>query len=149
MSQVKQIVTITTQSLRKNVLHDKDEKCRKKVCPFLFLKGPRLLINLPKNQLSHLSGSKNLWIPDLGTPEVGQVFFFFKLVWSGRVFPGGSVVNNLPTKAEDAGQIPVSGRSPGEGNSNPLQYSCLINLMDSGSCQAVAHGVPKKLDMTQ
>ena len=40
-------------------------------------------------------------------------------------FPGGSVVKNLPTKAGDAGSIPGSGRSPGEGNGNPLQYSCL------------------------
>ena len=42
-------------------------------------------------------------------------------------FPGGSVVKNLPVSAEDAGLIPGSGRSHGEGNSNPLQYSCLGN----------------------
>ena len=48
-------------------------------------------------------------------------------------FPGGAVVKNLPAKAGDArdvGSIPGSGRSPGAGNGNPLQYSCLENPMD-------------------
>ena len=44
-------------------------------------------------------------------------------------FPGGSVVKNLPANAGDTGSVPGSGRSPGEGNSNPLQCSCLGNLM--------------------
>ena len=43
---------------------------------------------------------------------------------------GGSVVKNPPANAEDLGSIPGSGRSPGEGNGNPLQYSCLGNPMD-------------------
>ena len=42
-------------------------------------------------------------------------------------FPGGTVVKNLPANAGDMGPIPESGRSPGEGNGNPLQYSCLEN----------------------
>ena len=45
-------------------------------------------------------------------------------------FPDGSVVKNLPVNAGDAGLIPGLGRSPGEGNGNPLQYSCLGNPMD-------------------
>ena len=48
-------------------------------------------------------------------------------------FPGASVVKNLPAKAGDVGSVPGSGRSPGEGNDNPLQYSCLGNLMDRGT----------------
>ena len=48
-------------------------------------------------------------------------------------FTGDSVVKNLPTNAGDAGLIPGSGRSPGEGNVNPLQYSCLENPMDKGA----------------
>ena len=47
-------------------------------------------------------------------------------------FSGGSVVKNLPANAEDTGLIPGLGRSPGEGNDNPLQYSCLGNPMDRG-----------------
>ena len=43
------------------------------------------------------------------------------------------MVKNLPANARDAGSIPGSGRSPGEGNGNPLQYSCLENPMDRGA----------------
>ena len=43
----------------------------------------------------------------------------------------------------DAGLIPGSGRSPGEGNGNPLQYSCLGNPMDRGASWAVVHGAAK------
>ena len=45
--------------------------------------------------------------------------------------------------------IPGSGRSPGEGNGNPLQYSCLENLMDRGASGAVVHGGLTELDMTE
>ena len=48
-------------------------------------------------------------------------------------FLGGSVVKNPPANAGDMGSTPGSGRSPGEGNGNPLQYSCLGNLMDRGA----------------
>ena len=48
-------------------------------------------------------------------------------------FPGGSAVKNLPANAGDTGSIPGLGRSPGEGNGNPLQYSCLENPMDEGA----------------
>ena len=61
--------------------------------------------------------------------------------------PGGSVVKNLIVNAGDVGLIPGLGRSPGEGNGNPLQYSSLGNPMDRGAWQATAHGVTKELDM--
>ena len=48
-------------------------------------------------------------------------------------FPGGSVVKNLPASAGYADLIPGSGRAPGEGNGNSLQYSCLENRIDSGA----------------
>ena len=50
-----------------------------------------------------------------------------------RGFPGGSVVNNSPANAGDAGLIFELEKSPGEGNGNPLQYSCLENPMDRGA----------------
>ena len=56
------------------------------------------------------------------------------------------VVKNLPANAGDArdtGSIPGSGRSPGGGNGNPIQYSCLENSMDRGAWQATVHGVAK------
>ena len=58
-------------------------------------------------------------------------------------FPGGSMVKNLPANAGDAGSIPGSGRSPGEGNGNPFQYSCLGKPMDKEAWQATVHGVTK------
>ena len=61
-------------------------------------------------------------------------------------FPDGSVVKNTPVNTGDAGDtgsIPGSGRSPGEGNGNPLQYSCLENPMDRGIWQATIHRVAK------
>ena len=51
--------------------------------------------------------------------------------------------------AGDPGSIPGSGRSPGVGNSNPLQYSCLENSMDRGACRATVHGFSKELDRTE
>ena len=58
-------------------------------------------------------------------------------------FPGGSVVKNPTSNAGDVGSIPGSGRSPGEGNGNPLQYFCLGNTTDSGAWKAKVHGVTK------
>ena len=58
------------------------------------------------------------------------------------------MVKNLPANAGDAGMIPGSRRSPGEGNGNPLQHSCLGNPMDRGAWQAIVHGVATESDMT-
>ena len=62
--------------------------------------------------------------------------------------PGGSVVKNMPANAGDAGSIPGLRRSPGEGNGNPSQYSCLRNLMDRGVWRATVHGITKESDRT-
>ena len=51
--------------------------------------------------------------------------------------------------AGDMGSIPGSGTSPGEGNDNPLQYSCLENPMDGGAWRATVHGVVKELGTTE
>ena len=64
-------------------------------------------------------------------------------------FPGGSVVKNPPADAGDVGLIPGSGRLPGIGNGNPLQYSCQRNPMDRGAWQAAVQGVAKESDMTE
>ena len=53
------------------------------------------------------------------------------------------MVKNPPANAGDAGSIPGSGRCPGVGNGNPLQYSCPENSMDSGVWQVTVHGVAK------
>ena len=53
------------------------------------------------------------------------------------------MIENLPANPGDPGWIPELGRSPGEGNGNPLLYSCLENSMDRGDWQATVHGVAK------
>ena len=56
-------------------------------------------------------------------------------------FPGRSAVKNLPTNVGDVGSIPGSGRSPGKGNGNLLQYSCLENPMDRRAWLAIVYSV--------
>ena len=58
-------------------------------------------------------------------------------------FPGVSAVKNPPANAGDLSSISRSGKSPGVGNGNPLQYSCLENSMDRGAWRAAVHGVTK------
>ena len=58
-------------------------------------------------------------------------------------FPGCSVVKNPPANAGDMGLIPGLGRSHGEGNGNPLQYSCPENPVDGEAWWATVHGVAK------
>ena len=67
------------------------------------------------------------------------------LIWG---FAGGSVVKNPPANAGDAGSIPELGRSPGEGNGNSLQYSCLGNPMEIRAWKAIVLGVAEELDIT-
>ena len=71
-----------------------------------------------------------------------DIYLYFSL----GIFPRGTVVKNLPANAgdaRDAGLIPDSRRSPGEGNGNPLQYSYLENPMDRGAWEATVHVVAK------
>ena len=58
-------------------------------------------------------------------------------------FLGGSAVKNPPANARDTGWIPGLGRSPGDGNGNSLQYSCLGNPMDRGAWKSTVYGVTK------
>ena len=58
------------------------------------------------------------------------------------------MIKNLSANAGDVGSVLGLGRSPGEGNGNLLQYSCLGNPMDRGAWWATVHGVTKELDIT-
>ena len=71
------------------------------------------------------------------------------LVSMPHLILGGTVVKNPPANAGDAGLIPGSGRSPGGGNENPLQCSCLENPKDRGAWRAIVHGVTKQSDTTE
>ena len=63
-------------------------------------------------------------------------------------FPGSSAGKESACNVGDLGSIPGLGRSPGEGNGNPLHYSCLGNPMDRGAWHVTVNGVAKELDMT-
>ena len=81
--------------------------------------------------------------PFSSIPFILQDFCCYTLV---RGYPGGSVVRNLPANAGatgDLGSIPKLGRSPGGGNDNPFQYSCLENPMNRGTWWAIIHRVAK------
>ena len=72
----------------------------------------------------------------------------FGVCYATYAFPCGSVVKNLPANAGDMVLIPGPGRSLGEGNGNPLQYSCLENPMDRGTWWITVHGVHKDSNVT-
>ena len=74
---------------------------------------------------------------DLPDPVIESV----SLPWKPRVFSDGTVGRESASNEEDVCSSPESGRCPGEGNSNPLQDSCLENPMDRGAWRAAAHGV--------
>ena len=72
------------------------------------------------------------------------LIYLFPLGASPRI----SAIKNLPAAAGDTSLIPGLGRSPGEGNGNPLQFSCLENLTDREAWRATVRGLAKESDMT-
>ena len=82
-----------------------------------------------------IQASRNYYLPfRSGTLRV-------TMCYTGIAFSGGSEVKASACNAGDLGSIPGLGRSPGEGNGNPLQYPCLENPMDGGAWWAIVHGV--------
>ena len=85
-----------------------------------------------------MGGARLRCSPSRGLPQSSLL----GRLWELRL-PDGSDVKNLPANTGDVGSIPVSGRSPGEGNGHPLQYSCLENSMDRRGWWATVRGVTK------
>ena len=83
----------------------------------------------------------SLWCPGSSICFHSNTFKKHWLIQRG--FPGDSGGKESACDARDPGSIPGSGKSPGEGNGNPLQYSCLENSMDRGAGRATVHGVAK------
>ena len=75
--------------------------------------------------------------------QIGAHLVEYKRSFIHSIFPGGSEVKASASNVRDMGSIPGSGRSPGEGNGNPLQYSCLENPMDGEAWWDTVHGVAK------
>ena len=107
---------------------------------------------LSKNSCNALETSPNRWEEDCPSPGPAVIsyistmpflFFFFLRLFIYLGFPGGSTAKIPPANAGDNGLIPGLGRSPGEGNGSPLQYSCLRNPMDRGTWWATVHRVAK------
>ena len=85
--------------------------------------------------------------PQVTTEPLGEKI---KLPFFSIFYPGlPQMVKNPPANSGDAGSIPGLGRSHGEGNGNPPQYSCLGNPMDRGAWWATVCGVAKESDMTE
>ena len=78
-----------------------------------------------------------------------QLFLDISNLSSGALSPGSSGLKNLPASLGDVGSIPASGRSPAEGNGNPLQYSYLGNPIDIGAWLATVHEVTKRSGTTE
>ena len=83
----------------------------------------------------HLSWTGHLTLASLSTKGI--------IIYHQSGFPGGLEGKASTCSAGDLASIPESGRSPGEGNGNPLQYSCLENPMDGGAWEAAVHGVTR------
>ena len=75
--------------------------------------------------------------------KYGQQYLILGYLNILTIFSGGPAVKHPPASAGDVGSIPGLGRSLGEGNGNPLQYSCLENLMDRGVWWTTVHRVTK------
>ena len=96
----------------------------------------------------HLRHRDSIRTLDKAAPRVQLSFPLLSLMYEGQVnlqqgFPGGSAVKRPPVNVGDTDQTPGSGRSPGERNGKPLQYSCLENSTDRRAWWATVHGVAK------
>ena len=99
--------------------------------------------------LNWILGQKKSLNEKSGEIQISYVLWLVVL-YQGQFFSlGDSVGKNMPANAGDAGLIPGSGRSPGEANGNPLQYSCLENPMDRGAWQGYSPRGCKELDTAE
>ena len=83
-----------------------------------------------------------VWVQPAIQPKSHFFCYLFSFEWASLV----AQVKNPPANAGDMGSIPGSGKSPGGGNGNPLQYPCLEKSTDRGSRQATVHRVAKEPD---
>ena len=105
--------------------------------PQLFPRVPIHPLSLPFSKLGKGTTDQKIYL------RIWSTDFFIPVLLGSMTFPGDSVVKNPPADAGDAGSFHRSGRSPGEENDNPHQYSCLERSMYRGAWRAVVQGVTK------
>ena len=101
---------------------------------------------------THFSSGTSVVLHFTFKPWSWNLFIYLFGIYFGVknvVFPGGSDSKESTCNAVDSGSMSGLGGSPGEGNDNPLQYSCLEKSMDRGAWQATVHGVTKESDTTE
>ena len=94
-------------------------------------------------ETNYISGWYIMFSPHTNKTSLYHNCYFKVGTYLRLGFPGGAVVKNPHANARDASSVPGSGRSPGDGNGNWLQYSCLENPMDRGAWWATVHRVAK------
>ena len=105
--------------------------------------------SLPPMSPARDSGDLYQLFPSPGRSR--QLWFLSVCTMLSQGFPGGAVAKNPPPNAgeeRDTGSIPGSGRSPGGGNSHPVQYSCLENPMDRGAWATVHRNVKSQTGLS-
>ena len=107
----------------------------------VFSSHPACRISVPDQRLSPRLLAVKVRSPTWTSWEGPRLWAFGGSSHLAQDFPGGLVVRNQSARAGDEGLIPGWGRSPGEGNGNPLQHSCLENPMDRGAWRATVPGV--------
>ena len=109
---------------------------------FLASQGTSMLFSTVAASISIPTSSVEGSVFTPSSAFLSLVFVLIALLTSVRASLVAQLVKNLPT-IRDLGSVPWPGRSPGEGNGNPLQYSCLENPMDRGAWQAIVQGVAR------
>ena len=123
-----------------------EPKFKAKFCLFLRARTIDKYIILPISNCLNKTNVTSMQPAYLSLKLLSIIYLYIYIdiyIWYNRGFPDGSDGKESTCNAGDISLIPASGRSPGKGSGNSLQYSCLENSMDRGAWQTIVHGVAK------